>query len=825
MSTWLINYGAGDKTPEELGITLLGGEWRSGGPSTVRMKAARKFDAAEICAYGTQVTLKRDGSAFFVGTVRPITKSAKGKREAHDYLIEDAWADLERLTYQEAWAINQADYTGPAYSPRVILGVNSAGARISLGAQITEVLNFAIDMDVELLVGSIPTGMTLWPSEVSGMSCAEVIRTSLRYYPDWIPWLDHTTSPPTFNVTPRASATARSLSVIGAGDLQVTQMNDRVPEGVRIVYETAMMIEDEVYRTMAIDQAPPPEGDLAGPAGPGILVTHVELQGMKMQIQKQQVVTRPLPTDAATLKTYLRNKFPELAGVADASWDCILKLKAMLPDVEETIDPIDGKLVRKYTTTPGNVPRELVMGNVAEWMQRYVGRVLIEFEAFSTVAATDDEQKQIDKLPTKITVTATNAVTKTYKGICGYQAGEDVPTGIAAAYLATIQNGCNYSGSIRIKEEDVGATRWHGSKLNLTDGDSDWATMAAPIHSVVWDLRTKDVSIGFGPNPDYSIADYFEFLRLLNKRSYTDYTLGERTSSELGSGTTVSARGDTAGPVDVPETTTGGWKKTPPPFFPTLIGSVAESTLKISMIPGYLKCELMDDSSDAAVNVLVSSIPTDPTATEVGKKYWVTASESIHGIVSSAAVASGTSWPNSTAPALIGGDDQTGTAGTRIWRLCEVVADGAEAKLTIHRTGHIQHEAARKIENLIIGSPSTGEARLMKRFNRTTAAWEFRSLKGVAGVGIEEDGNQIKIKPGGDNFRVRIWHNTLYLTTDIYGYGLVEIDAGESPTQEFWILKGIWYLTEPANWVEVVGDETIPIFDVSWVIPTSGGPA
>lgn len=669
MSTWLVNYGGFDHTPKSLGLTLLGGEWRSGGPSTVRLKAARKFDASELFDYGTAVTLKRDGNAWFRGTVRPITKSAAGGREAHDYLLEDAWADLEIQTYQEPWFIRQTDYTGPAWSPRVILGVNSSGTRITVGAQISEVIDFAISVGISIQAGSIPSGMLLWPTPVTGMSCAELIRTSLRYYPDWIPWLDHSTTPPTFNVTPRSSATARTRSVIGAAGLNVTKLNDRVPTGVRVVYETATMIDDEVYRTMQIDQAPAPTGTtaeilaiLTAPAGPGMLVTTVELQGLQQQIQKQQVVTRTLPVDQSTAKEYLKVKFPIVKDLADTDWNVTAWSTAVIPEDDDEIDPIDVKLERHYGADRTDLPRELVKGAVAEWMQKKVGRVLVEFTVVASGTATAAEAKKISELPTHFTVTATNAVTKIYKGISGYQSGDDVPVGIAAAYLATIQNGCNFAGSIRIKENDVGATRWHGSKLNVSGGASEWATMDAPIHSVVWDLRTKDVEIGFGPNPDYSVQDYLEFLRLLNKRDHTNYTTSERTSDELGSESSVSARGDSAGVLDTPETVTGGGggvSGSSQPFALVASGTPGDNVLNVreSTIAG-------DSPSGFTAGLMPLTI-----ADSAGVVYAKLTINGTTGAVTAVAVEKATTMPSATATVhyeQLGSYTVTGSGGSAV---------------------------------------------------------------------------------------------------------------------------------------------------------------
>jgi hypothetical protein len=82
--------------------------------------------------------------------------------------------------------------------------------------------------------------------------------------------------------------------------------------------------------------------------------------------------------------------------------------------------------------------------------------------------------------------------------------------------------------------------------------------MRAPIHTVAWDLATGRVTRKFGPNPDLSVEDFVEFLKLLNKRPYSSYTTDERTGDTLGNEGGVSARGDTVGPSWGPETVTGG---------------------------------------------------------------------------------------------------------------------------------------------------------------------------------------------------------------------------------------------------------------------------
>ena len=573
MSAWLIN----GNTPEALGLRVVGGEFRTGGASTVVLERICQFDDTESLAYGDAVEITRDGSAFFKGKCRAIPKSATGgSEEGHDYLIEDAWSDMERTVYQELWG----SYSGTFLSPNVILGMNQSGVKIGVGTQIAEAIDFAVSSSIDIQAGSIPAGMMLWPSVASGLSIAEVIRTSLRYYPDWIAWIDHTTTPPTFNVTPRASATARTLAVTDCSDFTVTKTSDRVPECVRILFLTAHLVGEDVFRDGVMQKYP-----VDGPeSGPGVLTTVIELAGMNVQIEKQQVYTRTIPTTEDILTTarpWLKLHFPEIADIDITHFGLThWNLKLLANDVAVT--PIDDKLPRKPATSLSHVPRELVKGNIAEWMQKYYGMVMVEFGVRPTALATAAEKKLLAKLPPYKTVAATNAVTKIYRGVSSFVAGDQAPAGIAQAYYETLVAGCYFEGRATLIEQDVGATRWHGSKLHLSGGVSEWATMGAPIHSVAWDIASQKVELSFGPNPDYSVQDFLEYLRLLNKRQHTDITPAERTGNTLGSEFKNSHKGDSVNPIDGPETVTGTLEVFTPPFELQVISDGEDWKWKVS---------------------------------------------------------------------------------------------------------------------------------------------------------------------------------------------------------------------------------------------------
>lgn len=558
MATWLIN-GA---SPASLNLRIVGGSFNAGGPSYVELEAIRACDAGEIFSYNQAVTITRDGSPFFKGRVRRIPKFCPaGAAESQSYQIEDGFADLETTTYQERWNIRGVQ----VYLPMVYLGVDDAGTRIHLGQQIAEAITYAASVGVPLAAGSTPSGMLLWPSEASGQSCAQVIRDALRYHPDWLPWVDHTTSTPTFNVTPRGSASSQTVSIVGNAGFDITEESATLPDCVRIVYLTTSTTGEEVFREIAVDKYPGSGAD----GGPGVLTTVVELAGANQQIQKQQVKTRTLPAadNLTAARAYLKKKFPALGDVDDSSWEVTEWSKKFAEETDDAADepaPINPEATRIKATNLNGLPRELVDGNVAEWMRCKVGWVHCTVE-IEINGATEEETKILNNLPRQFTVRATNATSKTYKGLSSFTPAEERPAGVAQAYYQTIRDGCRFSGSITVVESDVGATRYHGCKLHLSGGESAWATMGAPIHTVEWDLESRQTTLSFGPNPNYSVQDFLEYLKLLNKRQVSWISTAERTSQDVGDGEGPSARKDIVGPRDGPETIYGGGSDSPPP--------------------------------------------------------------------------------------------------------------------------------------------------------------------------------------------------------------------------------------------------------------------
>jgi hypothetical protein len=354
-----VAWSIGGNTLATLGLEVATATFRTGAASELTLRRSAAFDAAPLFAYDAPITLLRAGAPYFTGKVKSRPAWGRASGEGQIIRIADAWQDLEDTVYMEPWAIG----TGTTDYPMAVLGVDSSGDAISSGEQIEEAISYAISAGVDLQLGTVPAGLPLWPSEVRNVSCAEVIRLSLRFHPDWVPWIDHSTTPPTFNVTPRASLDVRTLDLSGAGDVEsfsIQRRDDLKPESVRIVYANATIIDGVTYRDHVIDKWP-----AAGPnEGPRVLSSVIELAGGQMQFQKSRIQTRTLPTDQASAKTWLKLKFPHLKDVPDAHMAVSGFLKELVDETEDHADPVNPRAERLEVDDATDLPRELVRGTI-----------------------------------------------------------------------------------------------------------------------------------------------------------------------------------------------------------------------------------------------------------------------------------------------------------------------------------------------------------------------------------------------------------------------------------------------------------------------------
>jgi hypothetical protein len=247
-----------------------------------------------------------------------------------------------------------------------------------------------------------------------------------------------------------------------------------------------------------------------------------------------------------------------------------------------------------------------------------------------------------------------------------------------------------------------------------------------------------------------------------------------------------------------------------PPFFPTLLIEVVAGVpqVKLRMVTGFIHTQ--KNVEDAMVDLEVVGIPVDGEEVVVtdNTKCWVVADEDAYGTITNPTFATGLDWPESVAPILIGGDNDTGEVGLRHWRLCEitVVEEPLSATAKIHRTGIIEHFIPRRVENAN-NAVSIDEGRFFKEYlDEDYGTYQMRVAKGLRGLHIEEglDGDADYLKllmPVGTEGAVLHFINASEDDPELGEW--VELPAPDtSPDDGFeWVLRNV--VGGPPEWIQI----------------------
>lgn len=546
---WTITNPAGGSpvTLASLGLDAPVIRFQANSISKATMAAHRDFDSEDAWwDFDEEVTIYRDGVAYFTGRVQENPDTATGDTEVRSLTLADAWQDLEEIIYREEWAIG----SGTQLYPRAILGQNAAGAQITTGQQISDAVAFAITQGAAMQVlGGVATGMQLWPSEVRNVSCESVIVEQMRFHPDWVAWLDHSTSPPTFNAWPKSGLDTVTIDLADENvEMQrFAEVKRTVPLGVSIVYESANTVDGEVYRSAYLDEA-------GVTTGRRVIRAMLDLEGMDMAFQKSRIQTRPIPSNASEMEAYFKKKWPELADLPDGTLVFSNFTRFLAPE-DPHADPINTRATRLSVEAAADLPRELVRGTIEDWMRKKVGRVVLKYDLAYNPAATAEQRKILSRFTGPLgafSVTATDAVTKIYKGITSWTAGEDRPEGLAEAIFAAATEQ-QYEGEVSITGDEVPADQWIGKKLRLVNGETE-IMPATVIHAASAEIDAGRVTISFGPMPYLSAGDFLELQRIFNRRKVTWMSPEERTSNTLGAEGNAGSQGDIVSGYDSPET-------------------------------------------------------------------------------------------------------------------------------------------------------------------------------------------------------------------------------------------------------------------------------
>jgi hypothetical protein len=96
---------------------------------------------------------------------------------------------------------------------------------------------------------------------------------------------------------------------------------------------------------------------------------------------------------------------------------------------------------------------------------------------------------------------------------------EAAPIGLAGAYYLALLV-AQYEGFVTLHEEQVTGTLRPGKLLNIANGATEWATMAAMIQQVDEDLVTGETIARFGPPEHLSPQDFVALMQFARRRPF-----------------------------------------------------------------------------------------------------------------------------------------------------------------------------------------------------------------------------------------------------------------------------------------------------------------
>lgn len=473
------------------------------------------FIADALLPYNSVISIKRDDVLFFTGRCRTVPRVGTIPAETITYQILGPWFDLERITYGQRWMIWDiaTETTTWQYKNRLILGQSEGGLAMTIGEIIADVIAFAASKGALLTCGVT----TNWPAiklpweEISNLKCADVIIRLLAFCPDYKVQIDYSAATPVFNLVRRDLATPISIA-IGTDDIaeiSIQERYDMAPPGVRVNFERQHSVDGASYESIETQEAGDPDNMDA------IDIT-LPLAGANITNQTARIVSEDLPVTGDPAATDWLDKpwwvvqVPALAKYAAAD----LTLVECTPTVE---DPAEGG------TAPdiADLTKVLIEGTVPAWLTGDVAtaRVTLDLKYTYIERRIADGKKIAEVKENRIShsLVLTQIPTGTYTRTEGDFA-EPAPDGFAAALYAA-WSPLQYEGTIPLELTDVTDYAHPGDALNITGGVTAWATMAAHIQQVQYEIETGRVTLTIGPARRIDPATLLSLMRRLRARA------------------------------------------------------------------------------------------------------------------------------------------------------------------------------------------------------------------------------------------------------------------------------------------------------------------
>lgn len=528
------------------------------------------------------------GTILFQGRRWDNEGSVSGAHVRSSVTLCDAWKELEKITFQNAWLEITGTLAAPVSTwfmwPDVTLFAPATGKTyspppyftqlITDWQQIVDIINYATTFMggpdvVQLQLGATPE---FQPSYVStypmrSRKCAEALIYCLRGHPGVFTEIDYTTTPPTIHFRNRTSMTAVTLpykSTLADGTLHIASdiksLEELKPDAVRLYYKINGTFNGKPAINYAKDCYPTSANSLL------CLDYSIDLTGAALKATVVNFVSTPF--DPKTLATW-RAKVP-----------------ALRQQVEGGQIPNDGKtgaLVMASTGTYNPIANPKGIQVVDETgadidLTQYLYVTADPVYAWFTVAgapalavkATVKAFFAYDKVTTAgggnvtdtygehghhFRVTLTNAPTNTYTLHQVTAGGEITPPNLAQLIWTELQD---LQWKLRHEIIQIGATaasvptiiKPGKHMVNLSGGAGDWTTMnAVPENVSIAFFRTgngrlvANHTINCGPVNHLEPGYLIQLANMFINRNRSGIDSSQQATGQSSSQTDLSAQG------------------------------------------------------------------------------------------------------------------------------------------------------------------------------------------------------------------------------------------------------------------------------------------
>lgn len=500
-----------------------------------------------------KITLYRDGVQFFTGTVTNVRPIISQSSQQAQVTVSGPWWWMERINMTTV-RTDGAGSTGERMT--FVFGNATTGG--DLETHIRALIARAIALGVPMQLGGVADFFNVPQISLNQSTVGQALSELVRLVPDTQVNFDYSTTPPTIDIRRRGTSTPRTIDVATApvDSIDIEPMIELQVSQVRLPYVTRDVQGRTVYQEQASGTAATGKVEILTVSGPEIdtflpndlfdsynikTVQFLETRAEQWLLDQQGSLV-----DLAKANGYSSGRFPcnlSLGGeitlyssppATNTTGFTIRRLRVPSPSIFSA----DGSYYDIYSSTrkmiitadpPDWIKSELGIGLKEAVYEGYFGFVTgyplpswwqsVGFEFYIngyTYDGTGGQRMYGFKkfsVPCFITTTAYPTTTTVYRP-ADYSFIQ--PPANLAANLKAAQDWLPYTGSITLVEEDVGGTRYMGTKINLTNTLPAYASMGALVAGVNLDIATGTTTIELGQPPR---LDYRTFVDRIRKTS------------------------------------------------------------------------------------------------------------------------------------------------------------------------------------------------------------------------------------------------------------------------------------------------------------------